>query len=678
MSRSINQNASVIIFEPKVDLPSGAQTPDSYDGSARKPAADFVVSRQRDGTIASVYSDLKWDWTPYNPSGRSSPINFGAWCDGEPAAAQRAIIEEMRWLMFILIWLRDGPPLSYATFVSYLPILTRLARFAEGENGKILKVLNDPIGILRFLDEVGDYHALALSSLLSILGTLGEEIVGFPVVWRKTHEIIKKRALDYKARYKQHPPIPSRIYSAMLKGLVRELDDFEEVAERYLALVETCASDPLLGRKQSQQRKIQQRLGNPKLGRALYRPEFPKLLVEYGLLDYFRSKDLGLSVKGAAKGLTRIQLSTKLLIHAYSGMRKREARELPFHCDEEFTSGGRTHYLITGKTTKLNNGRIKRTRWVTSREGVRAARTAQRMAATIYKIQGVRPVQAKSRLSDFPLFVSITYLRFTGANLVSPKNGYLPSLLDLASHKDFMDRIVPNIEKEDLEELEQIDPHRAWRREEDYQLGKPWRLTAHQFRRSLALYASRSGLVSLSSLRRQLQHITEEMSMYYARGSAFSKNIIDGTTHFGREYQNTQPESEALAYIVNLLLSDERLFGAYGTWLEQRKRKDSLVITLKDRENTMRKFKRGEIAYKETLLGACTEPGPCNKKAMRSIVGCIDCARAAIKLSKLNRVIAAQESLVAELDPEAIEWRIEMQDLDVLTAARDKYLGQGA
>ena len=95
---------------------------------------------------------------------------------------------------------------------------------------------------------------------------------------------------------------------------------------------------------------------------------------------------------------------------------------------------------------------------------------------------------------------------------------------------------------------------------------------------------------------------------------------------------------------------------------------------MKDRETTRRKTERGEIAHKETPLGGCAEPGPCNKKAMRSIVGCLNCAGASIKLSKLNRVIAAQQSLVADLDATTVEWRTENGDLEVMIAARNRFI----
>ena len=680
MNSRQNQNSSAIVFEPKIDLPSGVKVPDSYVGDKGKPLPDFVVSRHRDDTVASVYSDLRWDWTPYNPSGRSSPINFGIWCGGEPTPIQRAIIEEMHWLMFALIWLRNGALYSYSSLTHYVVMLNKLALFADSKNCKIHHVLNDPVRIMLFLDEFGDYYSSPLGTLVRTLRTLGEEILGIPVVSWDIQQKIGIRAQDYRTRCVQHPPIPMRIYSAILMRLGHELNDFQEVAEQYLGLVAACAFGPLLGRKKSEQNIIRQRLGIPKDDKGHTFPEFLELLDEYGLREYFKSKGLGLNIKGAIRGLSEVQLCAIMLIYAYSGMRRNEARDLPFYCLEEFTSGGKTHHLITGKTTKLNHGRIKRTRWVTSQEGMRAVQTTQKIADTIYNFQGVCPTKSKSRIDDFPLFVSLSYLGMGGHGyrLIRAKDRYLSSTLHLCDHKEYLNKIVPNINEEDLEELEQIDPNRPWRTEERYQLSKPWQLTTHQFRRSLALYASRSGLVALPSLRRQLQHITEEMSMYYARGSTFAKNIIDDKTHFGQEHQNTQPESEGLAYITNLLLSDERLFGATGTWIEQHKRKDrdNRGIMLEDRENTMRKFKRGEIAYKETPLGGCTEPGPCDKKALRSIVGCLDCARAAIKLSKLNRVISAQECLVAQLDPNTIVWRTEKEDLDVMIAAHDKYVGQ--
>jgi hypothetical protein len=240
-----------------------------------------------------------------------------------------------------------------------------------------------------------------------------------------------------------------------------------------------------------------------------------------------------------------------------------------------------------------------------------------------------------------------------------------------------MPHLLPEIKESDIKELEEIDPHRAWRSEEKFQVGKPWPLSSHQFRRSLAIYASKSGYVSLPSLRRCLQHITNEMAIYYANGSAFAKDLItNNRNHFAREYQKSQPESQALAYIAHVLLSDERLFGPHGEWVERHDRLKNSTLSSNSRQETIRKFKKGEISYRETHLGGCTELRPCDKQAMRSIIGCLDCNQSVIKLSKLNRLIKIQESLVEKLPPSTMERKTENSDLEALHAYKARIMAR--
>lgn len=231
------------------------------------------------------------------------------------------------------------------------------------------------------------------------------------------------------------------------------------------------------------------------------------------------------------------------------------------------------------------------------------------------------------------------------------------------------------IQEDDLRELEQIDPHRAWRSEDKFKLGQDWNLTTHQFRRSLALYAQRSGLVSLPSLKRQLQHITQEMSAYYARGSHFAKNFIGNdheAKHFGEEWQETQPISQYLAYAAHVLLTDETdLFGVHPHWIATRLRNDEGVITV-DRETTLKRFKKGEIAYRETLLGGCVKVGECDKNPLDILhVDCITshCKNMVGSKKKLATVIAVQSSWVERLklnEASSPEYRHEKKNLEIL------------
>ena len=207
-------------------------------------------------------------------------------------------------------------------------------------------------------------------------------------------------------------------------------------------------------------------------------------------------------------------------------MRSDEVSSLPLECLTITTRQGRQYYVVSGTTTKLNNGHAKRAKWVTNAEGAHAIQLAQTIAKFIARTIGATDIQ-----SSIPLFLSTVNLRL--GNGQSRGKTLIPSKFDLKKSAHLRTRLQLPITAADLSELERIDPHRAWRSEEKFKIGHPWVLTSHQLRRSLALYAQRSGLVSLPSLRRQLQHITEDMARYYAKGSAFARDFIgEDKKHF--------------------------------------------------------------------------------------------------------------------------------------------------
>lgn len=375
--------------------------------------------------------------------------------------------------------------------------------------------------------------------------------------------------------------------------------------------------------------------------------------------------------------LAEAQMIVQLLVQTFTGMREDEARCLPYGCIETTVFNGRIHYIINGRTTKLNGGQPKLVKWVTNEDGYQAVQAMQNLANVVYNIFKVDPKLTQSNSAFYPLFVSTAYFGFSASLLTLDNSHFCPGASGMFRFERLQAEISAEIEEEDLRELEHIDPHRAWRSETDFKTKQPWKFTTHQLRRSLALYAQSSGLVSLPSLRRQLQHITEAMSRYYARGSAYAKNFLgDDKRHFGLEWQATKRESEGLSYILNVLMADGGLTGGHANWVKYRIKGENDVI-LVDRETTMRRFKKGEMAFRETLVGGCTNTGECDKVGFRWLdVDCLrdNCKNLVCNPKKLQRVITAQENMIAYLDHTSVEYRTEMADLEVLVTARDKAL----
>lgn len=677
MTARAPKRSSQILRDANLVVPYGVAPPDSYESKdGTPPSPDFVVSRGRDGSTASRYGEDRWDLTAYVPSSIRKAILFTAWCQHNPTTEQRCLIEEMKWYIFILIWLRNGPPYAISTVTSYLTLLSKLAGYAHRENINIRTILANSTIYEACIAEFGNYYADTLGLLLKCLREVGVKRSGVTACTRGLKRLLKL-SKEYRSNFKQYPPIPTRILSHILSRLTSELDDFDEIADNYINLVSRCAADPFLGRAHCEQNARKRK--QPQLcdGKPFsYRPGFFELLDQYGLRPYFEKKKLIKDTRGLVKGLLHIQSYAVLQIAAFSGMRRAEIEDLTFNCVKRRTIAGVSRYFIAGTTTKHASGRAKQTRWVTSQEGVRAVELAKRIARVIYGTLGIDPDKQSKKSHELPLFAAIKYLQPQHFGRTVKPNEVSRSMLSAAWKKGFMQGITMTIKEEDIRELEYIDPHRAWRSEPDFEIGVYWRLTTHQFRRSLALYASRSGLVSLPSLRRQLQHITESMSLYYARGSALAKDLMASAKHFGKEYWKTQPESEALAYVKQVLLSDEILFGGHGMNLSSsRDSSTPSSAPSKDRELILARAKRGALSYKETVLGGCAEPGECDKRALRSIVGCLSCAQAVVKISKLDHVIDAQMSLVASLDETSVEHRLEDADLQQMKKFKRKCYG---
>lgn len=660
-----------LIQSDELDMHSIALNHVSWGGDGHPPPS-FIICRKSDGSPASTYGDTIWDFSAYHSAGRSARINLSSWrTESTTDGNLISITSEIRWILFILITLRHGPSLSVSSLHSYMRLFREMARFAEHQSVSLTDVLTNVALMRSFVATSNGPNLGCIRILLKTLNELGVKKIGFKPVACQALTMLETLAKTYKSKHNQSSPIPTRIYTEIISNLSSAISEFETLLDRYVLLVETCHSSPLIGRSETLQRKWHRKNPGSAL-RGQLQERFPDVLSRFDLTEYFAKWDLVKSVQGMTKGLTDVQLVCKLLIQAYSGMRDEEAATLNYLCLEEKQIDGRKCFHICGRTTKLNHGQAKVSRWVTSHEGVRAIRCAQSIARFIYRLAGKRLSDLETTLDRFPLFVSASYLGFAGVLPRPGNNRFASSHLDTFNMKELFARILPVITDQDICELEHIDAYRAWRAEDRFTIGRQWPLTSHQFRRSLALYASRSGFVTLPSLRRQLQHITEEMSRYYSNGSTYALDLFGGKRdHFSTEWQKTQPESEALAYIQNVMLADVRLFGGHGAWAEAHC-KTKGILSLEDRDKTVKRFKKGEMAYRETPLGGCTSVDVCDKRPLRSVIACLDCGRAVIKLSKLQMVMKAQENLVLQLDPATVEGRVENDDLQILIATHER------
>jgi hypothetical protein len=681
----------MIVYEPDVQTFSSAFARDEYNPEYNRiPSDEFVVTKNIDGSPLSRYGDLSWNRTPYQTVTEPCNLHFDYWVKGRRfgagsyaeketarwrgkkndfTPARKQIVGELHWIMFILIHLRPGKPLSNQSLVGYGLLLRKLANVAEAQ-GKMVSDILSSTGYMH--TEIKRHYNSRLIPLLKLLNQLGPETTGIEVTCRhRKMANLVAMAKEYRDSCKQTPPMPTRIYSHVLDSLSRELADFDSVSDRILSLYAECAADPLLGKCVNAQNKIIKQLGVNTRPDGL---DFPSLLRAHNLEDFWKQRGYPMMFPSLSTVFTDFFKIASRQIQAYSGMRQNELQELPFDCLDEVyrAADGKIHYLICGRVTKLTGGKIKRVRWVTSNSGRSAILLAKRFSQAIYMAAGAHPQADKQNINSFPLFISSTYgIKKRKRTITNLKN------LDLRLRV----RLVPTIIESDLRELELVDPDRDWHGEEKFQLGKLWPFAGHQLRRSLALYAQASGLVSLPSLKRQLQHITREMALYYSRGSQFAKNFLGETRadgHFGQEWQAAQPLSQYLAYTISVLMADpSEMFGTHTQFVNSHLRNEQGAILI-DRAQTLKHFEKGELAFRETLVGGCTKVGKCEQNPLELFnVDCMTnhCKNMVGSKKKLAHAITIQRNFVDKLGSENAntpEFRHEKANLLVLVDVQAK------
>lgn len=653
--------------EARIKLPDGAVPPDPWmRTNSTLLQLDHVVARSRNGEAISHAGDLVWDLSVYQTHRYTKRLYFDYWCNNPNRRIDESLITRQRWeriremqlVMCELMYGDNGVDTSVSGLGVYLDSLRKIALFAEQLECGLLNVLGCTELLDKHIEQIHGHDAIHLRRVLNSLYPPIAVGLSFPVARPKLWGELCRRANEYLNNGKQHAPLPTRVYCQWINNLDAELTFIESRLDGL-----TSALRGVITAYREVNAKHLQHAWQAVGADLLDQPQIRDLFDRYG-----RKADLF----GLSGLVSSVYLVCKLQIHTFTGMRDKEVLHLPFHCMKTEGRNGRKYALIEGVTTKLDGGRKRRTKWVTTEEdGFRAIRIVQALSSVIYESMNVQPSKSGKDQDVYPLFVTTEYLPWfdrhefdrSGDNdFVAPGNLRLNGVELLAS------QLLPVIKDEDIAELEDIDPFRDWLSEQEFAIGHRWPLKPHQLRRSLALYARASGCVRLSALRRQLQHISNDMSAYYGNGCAFAKNFFaedpEGfKKHIALEWQNTEDEAELLGFVWDVLQSDEPLYGGAGNFYEVQKRNGTLIT----REQAQQAIKNGTLAFKEGPLGACVKPGPCDKWMGLSLINTAcateNCRNLIGKHSKIIQVIKAKRNMLERMDQETLTYRAEFEDL---------------
>lgn len=610
----------------------------------------LVVSRDAEGNAMSRYGDASWNLGAQSTDGTSGNnlhfFNLQGVVDGVLVARIREQHKALMWLHMDAGKMRAPETVRRASYAAAAWCSKAIARGID-----LFSILGSPEHVAEELESLSQTYVRHTSALVKTLARHGSALdVGMKLPLQRLRELITAADRGRTAN-RQTPLIPSAVYCAILRGLVAELDDIEQELDSLLnayrqnmAATRSIASGATKGQRKKHR--------GQSLAEVLQLMKASGYDPKHGAsLDHF-----------IAFRINRCQVSLMHTVAAFSGMRVGEVGILPLaNVVEEFEDRGSRHYVINGYTHKLNRGVKTRTSWITSREGHRAILLAQRIAKAIFEEDGRKPSKGQEAL----LFCSTEHpFRKKNHRTI----GVHQALLN--------DAICPAVTAADLDELNSLELDRPWQRA-GIGVGMRWPLAFHQLRRSLSVYAHRSGMVTLPALKAQLQHVTDEMRSYYSDGYSRAVNLVFDKDHFSHEWNAAKAESSFFGYTLGLLFSDDDFLGRGAERM-------ALTISSRNRQDTLKLFEQGKLAYRETPLGGCVSTEECVSKPLQPIpFDCLEsnCVNQVVAGKRLNLVITTQEAVVARLadgESGSVEHRLEANHLRVLLKARQQLTERAA
>ncbi len=607
-----------------------------------------VISRDADGNIVSIFAHNKW-FTPHlsNHHLKSSWVCFSKF-----STKNKIEQESLAQAKKIICTQINRPSRRTGSFPSHDGVMTnhgvlrKLHTFSSKNKLTLAQLFENPVELGAYIHTIESL--IDLRTLQTMLNRVVEDSI-YPVS-PLALKLLEQLIRESNDESEQHPVIPGRILFAKMSNYKDLLTEYNSIAENIEELNLRVASNPYYGRMKQ--------VSNDPL-----RPNVPfnQAMDECGLTEFSEKYNFN-QLSNIGNYLNRCYYASKMLIHVFTAMREREAYLLKENCVENLSADT---YVVHGLTIKLTK-EPRPAKWITSADFLFPYETAMKITQLIKKF-----IPKHVDTQDY-LFLSVSYLPTSNQYNKKSKSKKLTQA-NLPPSKFEENFPATLISPEDFNELVMLDPLRDWQSQVEFQPGENWRLTTHQFRRSMAVYAAQSGLVSLPSLKRMLHHTLLQMSLYYTKGFATAKYLFeDLNPETAKYFKEHAIPAEASLFLKDVIMEEATLHGAAGTFYERNVKDSFLGNIATNFAETLKKVKQGLLSYKETIMGGCLKVGECFERAHHNYVACLNCSNACIKENKLDQAVLIQVKVIESLPKGTFAYNTEQTKLSMLQRFKDK------
>lgn len=608
----------------------------------------------------SFFTDDIWDFSKYISSyTQTTIINFSI---EDKLSDKSKFYLKLCLYFYIYQGVNNTSALSFRTIIGKYRMLRRLALLCEEFNSDFANIENNRFCLNAIIDSISFDTKANIGKNLNIFELVNKtgyfyEIEGFGFSKESLNIVrtIESKAID---SIKQTPLIPTKILADFMQKTTDFFDEFQLIKNQ---LLEFFSNERFYRRAASGGISV----------------PFKQLKIPDELRAYFKKYSLT-TRSHIISHFLYIQSLGSAYISCFSGMRKNELSSLPYNCLEviENNIDEKKIYILNGYTNKLTKIGIKSCSWVTSKQVLPVLDTLQTIAK-IHKIV-IDIGYIKAECKDIPLEKYPLLPIFNQQNHevgVHPLYKF-PTLATATLSQNIYKIIEPILfEESDLEELTNFNLLVDWESEYDLVVGESWQLNYHQFRRSLAVYCSRSSIVKLSTLKKQLKHISFDMTLWYSNNFHNAKKI-NMEKDFINEYQTEQELFKFNSFCEKVVDNSSTLFGAKGTNYELVRNSNDIPVFFTDRKKLQKYVKENRLSYKKTPLGGCAKIGQCNKLSFAYATACVTCSEAIFdddSVIALNKAKANYLSQLAKFEEDSISYKqflIEIEAIDNVLAKR--------
>lgn len=296
---------------------------------------------------------------------------------------------------------------------------------------------------------------------------------------------------------------------------------------------------------------------------------------------------------------------------AFSGMRESELYELTPESYYSSVFNGRTFHFLRGKTHKLGE---KHTEWVVAPVVKKAVELIADLTSHLRNMlrQRARTVREKElaeclwlsqgRRSTIPKLISGWTLRF---------DNYIKHVGLIVSEDDYRECLRTN-------------PNSTNKISRFVQIGKYWRLTPHQFRRTLAFFTIKNRLGNAIAIKQQFKHLYLQMAEWYCEGGLPSRlEHIQADTELQNMIDTVNNEQITNKY-MEWMKGDQLLAGSFGKDILILR--EDLPVIYRSWESVYKLVKEKRLTLHGTLYAYCKNGYDCDMGGVINPAFCVSCS----------------------------------------------------